>query len=77
MKCPNCDSATVNGIVCHEHGCPTPWIGRIFECCFCGEKFRVPEDERPIRSFYRIFCNETCKSMSLGEPLPEEEDDGI
>lgn len=22
MKCDQCDSATINGVYCHEHGCP-------------------------------------------------------
>ena len=23
MKCENCDSVTINGVYCHERGCPT------------------------------------------------------
>jgi len=34
MKCDQCDSATINGVFCHEQGCPNIVITR--PCYACG-----------------------------------------
>lgn len=52
MKCDQCDSAYINGVFCHEHGCPNAnkvwdkesemWVS-VYECSECGEM--IPEGE--------------------------------
>ena len=42
-KCDSCDSTTINGIYCHEAGCPNSkkvylegeWV-KVIECSECG-----------------------------------------
>jgi hypothetical protein len=38
MKCDQCDSATINGVFCHEFGCPNK-NPPAFECRECGSMF--------------------------------------
>lgn len=40
MKCNQCDYLYINGIGCHETGCPN--IKRKLECFYCG--YEIPED---------------------------------
>lgn len=41
--CNQCDAITINGVYCHEHGCPDAWKSELRECRECGERFK-PED---------------------------------
>lgn len=41
MNCNNCDYLFINGVGCHETGCPN---GRTWTCRECGEK--KPYSER-------------------------------
>lgn len=41
MKCDQCDSAYINDVFCHEHGCPN--IKRPIECDICG--YEITEDD--------------------------------
>ena len=36
--CDQCIAATINGQVCHEHGCPNAWK-EPRKCTYCGEWF--------------------------------------
>ena len=62
--CPNCQAVRINGVLCHEVGCPTSYIGNTLECIWCGTKFKVPTDEEPIKRRImereRYFCSEDC-----------------
>jgi len=60
MFCPSCEVVVLNGILCHEHGCPDSHIGALRECDWCGSEFH-PE-ERGHR-----FCDEDCQLSALGE----------
>ena len=53
MGCPNCEMVKINGILCHETGCPTSYIGLKRECKWCGSKFK-PEDR------WQRFCDHGC-----------------
>lgn len=38
VKCHNCNTAYINGVLCHEHGCPTAF--RVpMNCKDCDTKF--------------------------------------
>ena len=45
MRCDQCEMLSINGVLCHEHGCPNArktWIGErgqwvlFLECRECG-----------------------------------------
>lgn len=40
MRCDSCEVAMINGIRCHETGCPNAWKEMIRECRYCHEEFR-------------------------------------
>jgi hypothetical protein len=47
MLCESCDCVYINGIKCHEHGCPDAWKDYEIECMWCGRKFKpVDKDQR-------------------------------
>ena len=43
MSCPSCELLTINGVVCHETGCPEAWKDYSRECKWCGGDF-IPEE---------------------------------
>ena len=44
MLCNSCNAVYINGILCHEHGCPEAWKDHKRECKWCGQEF-IPEAE--------------------------------
>ena len=42
--CEQCETMTINGVLCHEHGCPDAWKDYARECIWCGQQF-IPEDK--------------------------------
>ena len=53
VHCNSCEVLVINGIKCHEHGCPEAWRDEIRECKWCGTEFH-PEDRE------QVFCSESC-----------------
>ena len=53
MKCDQCEALTINGVFCHETGCPNSgkvwdksdqqWV-RVYECPECGGKYFDRQD---------------------------------
>jgi len=39
-KCRSCDDAMINGVHCHETGCPDAWRDELRECRWCGQTFK-------------------------------------
>ena len=56
MKCNSCEVLYINGLKCHEHGCPDAWRDEIRECKYCGIKFK-PED--PLQDCCSDECSES------------------
>jgi len=58
MKCPSCEVVNINGVSCHEIGCPDAWKDQMVECDWCGEEFK-PE--------YRgqKYCCDSCASEGM------------
>jgi hypothetical protein len=52
-RCPSCEVLTINGVRCHEHGCPDAWREKTRECAECGSDF-VPEYRE------QTFCSDEC-----------------
>ena len=38
-SCEQCEIAVINGVCCHELGCPLAWQDEIRECKECGQEF--------------------------------------
>ena len=51
--CENCNVLNINGINCHELGCPDAWKDYKRECKWCGLEF-ISEDKD------QEFCNDVC-----------------
>lgn len=54
VNCPDCAMTTINGVPCHEQGCPSAWKGQRYECFECGCTFTP--DEKPGRHPYCEDC---------------------
>lgn len=51
--CDSCEALRINGVLCHELGCPDAWKNAIRTCKWCGRDFK-PE----FRG--QEFCQEDC-----------------
>lgn len=40
MNCPSCETLSINGLLCHETGCPD--APRLHDCFQCGNEFESP-----------------------------------
>jgi len=52
-QCPSCTALMINGIYCHETGCPDSWRNTKRECKWCGRKFTPTERDQ-------LFCTDEC-----------------
>jgi len=52
-RCYSCQLVRINGVVCHEIGCPDAWRDRLRECKWCGTDF-VPTERS------QAFCESSC-----------------
>jgi len=53
--CDSCTPLVVNGILCHEQGCPDAWKDETRRCKWCDGVF-TPEMKN------QAFCSEDCHS---------------
>lgn len=51
--CESCDAIMINGVYCHEQGCPDAWKNSVKECKWCGQEFK-PEWEN------QSCCSQEC-----------------
>lgn len=51
--CNQCEAVMINGILCHETGCPDAWKDEVRECKWCGTKFK-PETKG------QKYCSDEC-----------------
>ena len=61
--CQDCEAVAINGIACHEHGCPSAYKdGR--ECDWCGGKMsreQLEDAELNNRADKEMaFCDSSC-----------------
>lgn len=65
IQCDDCALLAINGIICHEQGCPSRWInpktgkGYTRACKECGRDFTPEED-------HQHFCTDECAAMYNG-----------
>jgi len=53
MWCNSCNIVSINGMACHEIGCPDAWKDYARDCKECGLSF-TPETSQ------QICCDEDC-----------------
>lgn len=58
--CDGCSPSRINGVLCHETGCPDAWRDQVRECKNCGSDFS-PENKRDE------FCSDECAKMYFGD----------
>ena len=74
--CEQCEMLSINGIACHETGCPLAWKTKT-ECAWCGQTF-APESrgqrccEHSCEVAYR---GDTCGCDECQPQLCEEEEE--
>lgn len=64
--CDSCQVVRINGVLCHEHGCPDAWKDYYRECLWCGQRFK-PEVS------HQEHCEDNCYRAYHGLPFEEEE----
>ena len=52
-QCPSCEASIVNGVYCHETGCPDNHLFITRDCKWCGCAF-TPENRNSL------FCSDDC-----------------
>ena len=65
--CQSCEVLTINGVACHEIGCPDAWRDSDRECRECGEWF-APE------ASWQTFCDDSCYATHNGLPCDADDD---
>lgn len=58
-RCDSCEMLSINGVACHEIGCPDSWKGSVRECNECGREF-VPADR------HQGECDDECYAAYHG-----------
>lgn len=53
VRCDSCQVLVINGLICHETGCPESYKDDVRDCKWCGQNFK-PE------SMHQICCDEEC-----------------
>lgn len=67
MRCSQCEMLVINGVACHETGCPLYWQGTTAPCKWCGTPFRMEE-------MGQSFCDDDCGRLYHGLPTIEDEE---
>lgn len=58
-QCDSCQLLRINGVICHETGCPEAWRDSVRECRECGCEFK-PKDRD------QVCCSSDCQAMRYG-----------
>jgi hypothetical protein len=70
MKCQSCQLVRINGVLCHEAGCPDAWRSYKRYCAWCGSEF-MPEDRG------QQYCSDDCYCIDNGLPYETESDSDV
>lgn len=57
--CASCEALMINGVLCHEHGCPDAWRDYERECKWCGRLFVPTRKEQTC-------CDDSCHEAYEG-----------
>jgi hypothetical protein len=64
--CQSCEVLNINGLNCHETGCPDAWKDYKRKCKWCGQEFK-PEEK------YQDYCDNNCYCAYNGLDCDENE----
>ena len=66
--CQTCAATTINGVYCHEHGCPTMHKENIIRkgCAECGQHLYSEDSDEMIIVDNHAFCSEECRNYFYG-----------
>jgi hypothetical protein len=67
--CDGCNPSRINGVLCHEAGCPDAWRDQAVECSECGSDFS-PEER------FRRVCEDCARAADEWEDEEIEVEDG-
>ena len=59
--CIACEVVRINGMLCHETGCPEAWKDYARECAWCGADYRPTYREQDC-------CSTECAEAYYGLP---------
>jgi hypothetical protein len=62
--CTSCEVLNINGLNCHETGCPDAWQDETRECLWCGSTFKPEERGQEC-------CDRSCAAAYYGWPDEE------
>ena len=57
--CNSCEMLSINGLPCHETGCPDAWRDAQLNCRWCGERFSPQER-------HQACCSQDCRESWFG-----------
>lgn len=57
--CDSCQMLSINGLACHELGCPDAWMDECRDCRHCGTDFTPSER-------HQTFCDHDCGHAYYG-----------
>ena len=66
--CNQCEILNINGVNCHEIGCPDAWKDYQVECAWCGQEFKPEYDGQTL-------CDESCVAFYHDLPYEDEDED--
>jgi hypothetical protein len=66
--CDGCNPSRINGVLCHEAGCPEAWRDYPVECDECGHEFYTDEQHRSV-------CEDCARADDEWEDDGMEDDD--
>lgn len=58
-RCHSCEVMMIQGVRCHEAGCPDAWKEEERDCQWCGSEFS-PEYK------YDWYCSDDCEQSDKG-----------
>ncbi len=56
ISCPDCELVAINGVICHEWGCPSSHLFTKRECKWCGRGFKPKTKEQ-------VTCSKSCQKL--------------
>jgi len=63
--CDGCKLAMINGVPCHEQGCPEAWRDSARTCRWCGREFYPSDESQPC-------CSVSCFKSYYLPPVWED-----
>ena len=75
--CDGCNPSMVNGVLCHEHGCPEAWRDVAKECDECGGEFyaETPPNQKMCWDCYSDMMNANFSDEYNTDDDDDDDDD--